>query len=82
MREPVAAAAPPPAGAAGQQLAALLVQRDPGPEPADRLDKDKGEEDAVLERVAAPARGRVGRVVRRAGGRGVGEEFPGQERGR
>lgn len=50
----------------------LLPQRDPDPEPAERLDEGEGEEDAVLEGVAAPGRGGVVRVVGGVGG-GVGE---------
>jgi hypothetical protein len=52
-----------------------LLQRNPDPEPAHRLDKDKGEEDTILERIAAPARGDVGRVVHMC--RGVRESLDG-----
>lgn len=43
---------------------ALLAQGDPDPEPSHHLDEHEGEEKAVLEAVAAPASGEVGRVVR------------------
>lgn len=48
----------------------LLAQGDPDPEPADDLDEGKGEEDPVLEAVAAPGAGGVARVVHAGGGVG------------
>ena len=47
----------------GHGLGPLLPQCDPDPEPANHLDKGKGEEDAVLETVAAPGGGVVRRVL-------------------
>lgn len=57
--------APPARGLAREHILTLLPQRHPDPEPADELDERKGEEDAVLEPVAAPARGAVARRRRR-----------------
>lgn len=48
----------------------LLAQGDPDPEPADDLDEGEGEEDPVLEPVAAPGAGGVARVVHAGGGVG------------
>lgn len=48
----------------------LLAQGDPDPEPADNLDEGEGEEDPVLEAVAAPGAGGVARVVHAGGGVG------------
>lgn len=45
----------------------LLAQGDPDPEPADDLDEGEGEEDPVLEAVAAPGAGGVARVVHAGG---------------
>ncbi len=69
-------AAPPPRRLPRQHLPALLPQRHPDPEPADHLDEGEGEEDAVLERIAAPARGGVHRIVDVR--RRVGEAAPGR----
>lgn len=49
------ALARPPAGLAGRQLRTLLTQGNVGPEPTQHLDKDEGEENTVLQRIAAPA---------------------------
>jgi len=54
-------AAPPPRFPHGN-LVPLLSQRNPDPEPANHLDKHKGEEDAVFKAVAAPAPGLVRRI--------------------
>jgi hypothetical protein len=56
-------------GLLAQDGVSLLAQSDPNPEPCHRLDKDKGEEQTVLEHVSAPA----SRVVRaRVGERSTG----------
>lgn len=65
----IALAAPPPRLAL-HHLLLLLAQRDPGPQPADHLDEYEGEEDAVLEEVAAPRGGCVRGAPAVGGGRG------------
>lgn len=58
-----AMAAPPPHRLLGEDILALLTKRNPDPEPTHQLQEDEGEEDAVLETVAAPRRGLVAVVV-------------------
>ena len=53
------------------ELSPLFSQGDPDPEPADHLDKDKGEENTVFEGISTPARGAI--AGRRGVGRGVGQ---------
>lgn len=45
----------------GQDRPPLVAQRDPQREPADHLDEHEGEEDPILEAVAAPAGGNIAR---------------------
>lgn len=49
----------PPLRLLHQNLPRLLLDRDPDPQPANHLDKNKNEEDAVLQPIPAPPRRRV-----------------------
>lgn len=56
-------AAPPPHRLPGEDLLALLTKCNPNPEPAHQLQEDEGEENAVLQAVAAPCCRLVAGVV-------------------